>query len=502
MDKNLHHIEELFKSGLDDNEEMPSAKVWDAVDNRLDKDTVVAIKKKYKTWKRLSFLLLLLLLGLSIYELNNRYTNSGVAKTTGSGNDKEITPGNTNEEQPHKNPFIIKEQTDSEDLNNTTTANTIPGNSIDDKNTPGDNTLVQSATNFITDKKGIQADTKAFGNNPLVFNVGPSLIKNLTPQTTKAAELITGNQPAVSNNSSRQINDPSLPWQLSFIFPEKINSLNFAATDVKKIWESFASTKKIPSLVAPSAASVKKKQSQAGRFSITGFFSPDRASYRLENDEFNTQPLNANQIKQTENHEFSSTSGIWVDYRLNDRWSLQSGLTFSNTNISIEPQTLYAQPDNTGNIKYRVNLSSGYGYILPTFQNNPAIGDSIYASAAEHKLRYVGIPLAAKYSLTKGKLSVEIMAGTGINFLTKGKFETEIQRGSNNEIDVIDNIQGLKSIYINGLAGLGIDLKLTKNISLNMMPTIKFALTPINKAAVVKTYPNSFGVAGGIKIRL
>ena len=32
MDKDLHNIEDLFKSALEDNEEMPSAKLWDAVD--------------------------------------------------------------------------------------------------------------------------------------------------------------------------------------------------------------------------------------------------------------------------------------------------------------------------------------------------------------------------------------------------------------------------------------------------------------------------------------
>jgi hypothetical protein len=36
------------------------------------------------------------------------------------------------------------------------------------------------------------------------------------------------------------------------------------------------------------------------------------------------------------------------------------------------------------------------------------------------------------------------MAGVGTNFLTTGKLETEIQRGANNEIDILDNIHGIK----------------------------------------------------------
>jgi hypothetical protein len=37
---------------------------------------------------------------------------------------------------------------------------------------------------------------------------------------------------------------------------------------------------------------------------------------------------------------------------------------------------------------------------------------------------------------------------------------------------------------------------------LNITPSGNFALSSINKDAAVKSYPNSFAVAGGIKIKL
>ena len=37
MDRNLQNIEDLFRDGLEDNEEIPSVQVWDAIDNSLDK---------------------------------------------------------------------------------------------------------------------------------------------------------------------------------------------------------------------------------------------------------------------------------------------------------------------------------------------------------------------------------------------------------------------------------------------------------------------------------
>ena len=115
MDKDLHNIEDLFRSSLEDNEESPSAKVWEAVDNRLDKDNVISIKKKYNSLKKVATILLLLLLGISIYELNNRRIADNSAKTNNAGTDKKIIPENksnnavaTDENTFQKRQFIQK----------------------------------------------------------------------------------------------------------------------------------------------------------------------------------------------------------------------------------------------------------------------------------------------------------------------------------------------------------------------------------------------------------
>ena len=60
MDKDLQNIEELFKSSLEGNEEVPSKKVWEAIDKGLDRENIITIKKKYNVIKGIAFLLLLL----------------------------------------------------------------------------------------------------------------------------------------------------------------------------------------------------------------------------------------------------------------------------------------------------------------------------------------------------------------------------------------------------------------------------------------------------------
>ena len=253
-------------------------------------------------------------------------------------------------------------------------------------------------------------------------------------------------------------------------------------------------------MVAPQQA--RKKPAKPSPFSVIGFFSPDIASYHLDDVDTPNQPDNSEDIKRTERHEFSSTSGLLVEYAAGKQWTIQSGITFSNTNIAVEPKTIYAQTINNGDIKYRLNISSGYAYLVPSFQPVPALGDSLKVTAITHKLRYLGIPIAVKYSITSGKLKIEAMTGLTVNFLTMGKLETEIQKGPNNEIDILNKIEGLKPIYLSGQAGIGAEYKLAGKVSFILMPTARFALMPINKGGVVKTFPYSFGLASGLKLRL
>ena len=91
MDEDLHNIEDLFYSALDDNEEKPSQNVWDGVEKRLDKDNIISINKKYTNLKRIA-VLLLLLLGISIYEMDKIHNRNNLAKhnTSDSKNQKKI----------------------------------------------------------------------------------------------------------------------------------------------------------------------------------------------------------------------------------------------------------------------------------------------------------------------------------------------------------------------------------------------------------------------------
>ena len=447
MAKDLHDIENLFHSALDDHEELPPAKVWWAVDGQLDKDRVLASEKKYRRLKRLSALLLLLLLALSIYEL--------VLAPRGRDHVSE---------------------------------------------TRGNKTTVHSAgqndhRNVSRDKSAVSTPAPAAGVNAKRRRQ-KSLINQTVPPG-QSAILKTGFPAFEPSKDQRSLSgQDSSGWLLSTPAAKRI--LAPLPTMARRA-EPFPVL--LPSVVAhPPDIPRPKGQLKRTGFSLSAFFSRDLASYRLKETSMASGPDNANSIRNTEEYDFSFTTGLLVEFPVKERWTLLSGLRYSYTDIIVGPRIVYAQPDNTGAIKYRVNVSAGYGYIAPSFQPPPAVGDSLNVTAIAHKLQYLGVPVLLSKNLADGKLSLQAMGGLGLNFLLNAKMETEIQQGPN-EIDILTKLHGLKPVYVDGQAGVGMRYTIGNKVSLQLVPTARFALTSINNGGVVKTYPNSLGVGMGLSVK-
>ncbi len=495
MDEDLHNIEDLFYSALDDNEEIPSPSVWNGVEKRLDKDNIISIKKKYTNLKRIA-ILLLLLLGISIYEMNTIHNSSNLSKNKNSNSNsnsnsknQQKTSGNVDKALNKKNGNDSKKLFERGIINNTNKGKTAFTNSVQKQNTIH---RINSEKNILKDQTFINSSTQTrLTSEP--FN--KIKFKNTNPNE--------GESLTVQNNNEQTVYQSPLPKQKN-LWIENIILQSKNPIDLQKSRYSIAISKAwlIDQSNNNIIAIVQKKHIRTNRFSITPFFSPDIAWYRLQDNNFNNQPGNSNDIEREEKHEFSSTYGALVDYKINKHWGLQSGITLSNINIITEPEIIYAQPDNSGNVKYRVNNSSGYGYILPSFSSNPVIGDSLYAFTSTHSLRYIGIPIAVTYSFVKNKFTLSVIAGMSNNFLTKAKLETSVEKGPDNSVETVNSIQGLKKVFLSGLAGIGIDFKLNKKISVGFAPTMRFALNSINKNVAVKSFPMSFGSSVGLRIGL
>lgn len=455
MENNLHDIDDLFRSKLGDYKALPSQKVWEEIDSGLDKENIDALRKKYNNVRKYILLLLLLAAGAGFYQLNKPDDMFKSARSGNAGTQiNNFSNTNHNHRPTEKNNEMKMGQPSSSTLHN---------------NAAGKNSDVRAM------------DSKAWMKNEVIMKTYPGNKTGLIPGI-----------------NSENIHTALLPVQSGWLHLVKTGKADPVAAGSFADIQLLLQKKNIPvSVVNIHQAS---KGAGAKRFSFSSFFSHDFASYHLKDNNTGSQQGNAVKIQKSERHEYSASGGVLVDFRLNHKWTLQSGLTFSHTEIAIDPSIIYAQPDDNGSVKYRINISSGYGYLVPSFQPLPSVGDSAQVTATAHKLQYLGIPVAVKYNITGGRISIAPVAGVSFNFLTRGKLETEIQKGPDHETDVLSEIEGLKAVYINGQAGMLAEYKVSGRWSFILMPSAKFALGSINKSGVVKSYPNSLGIAAGLKI--
>jgi hypothetical protein len=546
MDKNLHNIEDLFRKALEDNEENPSQNAWEGIEKKLDKDNAVSIKKKYDLLKKVALLLVFLLAGLSIYvwkfqdknpvkpkkdisEINFEAKTKNDTLTEESGttilqkrvdsltigksdNSKQITESVTTN---------LPKQVDTFSLNKVNIFKQVAKDSykiIDKPILKEENVSPKKHLNPITSKD--LSNTSIKKNNSKFINPNESrlqddsrfpiqkkgkLIKRNSGEVveTKTPMQIEDKRPTVVNPSGIQFGN-NLPvietLNSKNIGNIKSNSADLFAT--KELLHNIALARINPLIqieknIFPNPSIKSTSQS---RFAITAFYSPDIAFYHFENKTPGNS--NNNNFENSETESYSSTLGVLIDFKISKHWGLQSGITLATSNFDQESKTLYAQPDNSGGVQYKLSTPLGDAYVLPSFSNNPNIGDSIFSKSTTHTLQYFGIPFIAKYNIYRGKFTLNVLTGISGNFLTGGRITTELKRGNDNETETTNKIHGLKSTYFSGLAGIGLDYNFYKNLSISFSPTLRFALSSINSNVHVQSFPNSFGFLTGLKINL
>lgn len=453
MSEPLRNIDRFVFDELHDLNEEPKTAVWRKLEARLDEQEEAHHPLPPSYAKRVAALVLFLLLWIVIDESANRFHNDGKSVAM-------LNAGKTDGEK------------------NVTVASTA----------------------------GLEGTTKAVTTN---FTESRRLNKGVKGVAPTQWQLNTGQKLFVAN-ADNGIND----GREQFVFRHRLQSRSqdekvpgfFAHLTVVNL--PLQQNTERTRTVAPSERMANalllnygyKKTIRKAAWVIILWQATEWTNYHLEEDVPDGAAVPAaayvNQVQSKEQHEPSLAVGIKLERQLtNDVW-LQSGLSYARSAIAIVPQTVIAESNKDGSIGYRYNTSSGYAYIKPSF-TNPAVGDSLLATEAQHNLSYVQVPVTLQWKKDIKKFSFSTGAGIGVNILTKATLETEVKDASNKEIVLVNRLTGMKKMYADLLLNAGMAYTLNKNIRITAGPYLRTAVASINNNNVVKTYPYSFGLAVG-----
>lgn len=489
MSKDLHDIDELFRSALDGHEEAPSAGVKETLDAALDKQDAEKYKKRFILWKRSALLLLLLLTGFVLYE-------SGIIKTENGHYTSKNTTADKNDVSANSNETINQDKNNPVNSNNDGVA---ADNSITQKNNAEEKQNQQQA-NIIPGRPVVAGNN--FTDNKVVSQKNNRQRKQINLFTRKQDRLFsTTSSPADKKTNAVAAYDTDLQTTEKSIVPldERVSIAKAAKWFVKKISSLQPIVISNSPLTANKANDSQKKKTKPFKpfWLTTPFVSYDQAGYRLDSDE----PSAITSIKFREAYEPSFSVGLLLTRQLAPRFGLQSGLIYSNSAIGMKPQKTYAFRDPTGDVAYKYITSSGYAFIKPGFGPQPTVGDSLTTAEAKHRLEHISIPLAVKYTVLNNKISITPGAGIEANFITKANLEVDIEDQFNREIVVVRKLSGTNSFYWSFVADAEIKYKINQKLSINLRPVYRTAISPITKNNVVETFPHSFGIGAGVTIK-
>lgn len=476
MDKHLHKdIGEQFSQEINSLSQQPREHVWENIDKSLDKTDIKTYKDKFARLKKKSMLLLLLLIGISTFSVF--YFNAS-KNTTHPLDDlpEQSLAGQKIKELIHYN-----------EINNNITCkqeislpNEMTQKQIGNINIPVGNTINNKEENFFTPRK-----------IPVAYK-GKTTMKITNGTTTEEASL----------NNEIENAKKNFPEKTGKAFLEDIANKP-TGTEIKLALITDVSKKDSLTVTTDNLSLKKGNKKQRNinhRFTLTAFAAPDYSKYRLTNGKHSNYD-NMADITTRERSDLSSSFGILFGYKVGNKISIQSGVIYSSTNISIAPTKIYAEKDNTGVIKFRYNTSSGYGYLLPSFSNVPAVGDSLFADGANHTLRYISIPIIAKYKLGNKKITFNPGVGITFDFLTTATLTTDLVDQVNRETEYISKLESIKKIGYSLIFTPEIQYQLSNKWSICAMPYFKYSLGAINKDNVVKTYPYTFGLGVGVEYK-
>lgn len=218
----------------------------------------------------------------------------------------------------------------------------------------------------------------------------------------------------------------------------------------------------------------------------------------------------------------SVSGSINLNYRINDRFSVQSGVDLLRMGQTIHrmkifSDLLYKDAMTSGgltNITYsRASFSNSFGSIEPSYTGNPTparASNYYYLNNSNQEyygqldgyetediiqgLYYLQTPVLLKYHLINGKTGITVSGGPGINLLIGNRVILR-QEGTNLTIGHTRNIN---RVSVSGIVAVGIERRLFNNIRLLLEPRFSHFISPVNSTGGLLSLPYSFSVFGGL----
>ena len=481
-DSFLNHVDRIFRDALLFHKKEPGKHVWDQIEKELDSEEKSAVINKTRPGSKKIAALLLLAFFLSsmfVYDTLNSVQRDKSVLPAGNKNSVTRNAGNEQQKRVDRESLSIARgnrmhrpsaSTIGNGVNPRSESTTGTDMNPPSKSTIGNGVNPHSASTTGNDMNRPSASTIGNGVNPHSASTNgittgdPDPVFSMMP----VSPMLTRTDDATVNPDHFFLPVPTSvihdsPFQLS------------AGQPVIRLAE--------PKLM--------------DRFSITAYFSQEFAGYNFADNDI-TEP-NGKEIEKAERNIFSASLGVYLNYKINKRWMVQTGISYSWSRSIMDSSQSYAVKNDAGDVAFKLNTASGFGFLRSPSFIVPMIGDSMGTAKTHSELHYLTVPLIVSYRIPKHRFTIMAGAGMTFNFLTQATLETDIYGSNYRQSESEIPIKGLKKINTGLLVKAEVQYQLSSKISVSVMPSFKNTLGPIHmNSSSLSAYPYNFGIGAGI----
>ena len=512
MDKNIPDIDQVFRTAHQAYEQEPSDEVWQKLEAGLDKRDAEKYRRWFVAWRIAGILLfiacgILALYNSSLFEAN--HNNVGIASGNNQNNthaasqkDESVTVDKPEALAPEKQ--AAQSFTDGEEarIPSPVTVRGVEKKTIAPEAAKAVITKQQEEAALLPNNKA-PLPAIALSEKKTIKKNAQAFIKKWQPVSDKQKSTVVkqANQKQhnnsikesnAENNSFTKINQLIKPGIQTVEINRPEVLLNpYTALKQSAVEKAYAKSNK---------PSIKISHVSKPSWFLTAYASNDWSGYRMDDDDHHNRGNRGDHkddIFERESHEGAFTLGINLTRQFK-KWNIISGLHYAQIKIGIRPQDIYASSQSNGSITYKYVTSSGYCNIDPNFNGAPVTGDSIQSEGATHSLRIISIPFMAGYKITSRRFSIIPAIGIGTNYIAGARIKTTLKNAGNTDNISVNRLSGMHHFYLDFTAQTDLQYSITKKWSINLIPSMKYAITPVTKDNVVKTFPYNFGVGAGV----
>ncbi len=252
------------------------------------------------------------------------------------------------------------------------------------------------------------------------------------------------------------------------------------------------------------------------RWSIAALVSPTYYSTYLSGNS-----SLANQLSGDEQSRMSYSGGVSLEYRINKRFSIQSGLYYSSIAQTLTGVSLYqgfSRYDVTkGDHNFELLTSTGAVYTsnADVFLSDPMSPDRVITrytrdvfdpvkanltyldNSLRQNFSFLELPVVLRYKIVDKNIDFNLIGGFSSNVLVGNNVYAMINSGKL----PVGKTGGISTITFSSSLGMGMEYSFTKNLSFNVEPTLRYYLNSFDEMSGIKIHPYSFGIFSGLSFK-